>query len=111
MLNNLLRNFINVKDNAKPKTVNEQLDALDSVLGVDRSTNSDNFLERMEVLPFRATIPRKRDVIDNSAIAAVGPSNYGDNDDTRMNDVSMYVYTVLYHLPHLPSGFSYVIPA
>ena len=76
----------------------EQLDALDSVLGVDRSTNSDNFLDRMEVLPFRATIPRKRDDVieNNSAVVTVGPPNYRDNDDSRMSDVSMYAlyYTI-----------------
>lgn len=76
----------------------EQLDALDSVLGVDQSTNSDNFLDRMEVLPFRATISRQRDVIENRAVT-VEPSNYGDNDDSRMgNNVSMHVPRSMYTL-------------
>ena len=72
------------KDTVKKpeKSVREQLDALDSVLGVDQSTNSDNFLDRMELLPFRAT--RKRDAIEKSALR---PFNYGEGDDTRINNV------------------------
>ena len=93
------------------KSVREQLDALDSVLGVDQSTNSDNFLDRMELLPFRAT--RKRDGIEKSALR---PFNYGEGDDTRINNVSirhnlfMYRHSLCscYESPYAHIFFMYV---
>lgn len=68
----------------------EQLDALDSVLGVDRSTNSDSILDRMEVLPFRAAAKR----IDTVESRAIRPPNYGGDDSRTKDDVSVCILNI-----------------